>query len=323
MELTQLKYFLAAANTGRIVQAAEMLHVSQSAVSMAIARLEKELGVALFEKQGRYIRLTENGRDFQRMITPAIAELDFAQKQMQTSARTEPNTVLLAVEIPDMGSILSKLFFDMNHDVRFRQSMDTTEVARNKLLSNSVDFCISYEPFRSPEVETIRLLTEPVLVQLPDSHPLAGEKELSLCRLADTPFVSLAPEYSFRRWTDGMCFMAGFRPEICFEVCDTQSLIMVVSTHMAAALIAKSTHELNVNLAESPSGLSGRVNNIPLTDSFAERNVYVSYHKNRIFSEGAKGFLQFLIQFAQTMEQTKSLFETERLLKEQYSAEHT
>ena len=315
MELTQLKYFMAAVNCGQIVQAAEMLHVSQSAVSMAISRLEKELGVDLFEKKGRSIQLTKNGSLFVDMITPAIAELDFAQKQMMIADRKEPDTILLSVEMPDFATTLERIFLKMNPNVRFRQALDNTEAAQKKLLMEQVDFCLSYEPVRSPDITNIHVLTEPVLVQLRSDHPLAGRESLHLYELVDTPFVSFSPEYSFRRWSDGMCFLAGFRPNIIFEACETQSLITMVQFHGAAALIPQSAQYMN-EMYESENGVPADdpVRTIPLVDTFCVRHAWFSYHQNRILSEDAKAFLAFVIQFKAAMERFKNVGEAETFL---------
>ncbi|MGM9615503.1 MAG: LysR family transcriptional regulator [Oscillospiraceae bacterium] len=313
MELTQLKYFLTAVNCGQIVQAAEMLHVSQSAVSMAISRLEKELGVALFEKKGRGIQLTSNGSLFVEMITPAIAELDFAQKQMLIAEKKEPDTILLSVEMPDFATTLERIYLKMKPNVRFRQAMDNTKTAEKKLLTEKVDFCLSYEPIKSPEITTIHVLTEPVLVQLRADHPLAERKQLSLSELSETPFVSFAPDYSFRRWSDGMCFLAGFRPNVIFEACETQSLVTMVRFHGAAALIPQSAQYMNETL-EEPGTAEESIKTIPLVDTFCVRHAHLSYHKNRILSEDAKAFLAFVLQFKSAMELFNSVGLAEEFL---------
>ena len=313
MELTQLKYFLAAVNCGQIVKAAEMLHVSQSAVSMAVSRLEKELGVELFEKEGRGIRLTKNGSTFVEMITPAIAELDFAQKQMLIAESKEPDTILLSVEIPDFATTLERIYLKMQPSVRFRQAMDTTETAEKKVLMDQVDFCLSYEPIKSPDVTSIHVMTERVLVQLRSDHPLAGRESLSLYELADTPFLSFAPEYSFRRWSDGMCLLAGFKPNIFFEACETQSLIAMVQFHGAAALIPQSAQYMNENIEAFSTG-EKNIRTIPLTDNFCVRHAYLSYHQKRILSEDAKAFLDFVIQFKAAMERLDDVGKAEEFL---------
>jgi DNA-binding transcriptional LysR family regulator len=239
------------------------------------------------------------------MITPAIAELDFAQKQMLIADKNEPDTILLSVEMPDFATTLERIYLKMKPKVRFRQAMDSTETAEKKLLCESVDFCLSFEPYKSPDVTSIHVLTESVLVQLRADHPLAGRETLHLNELSETPFVSFSPEYSFRRWSDGMCFLAGFRPNIIFEACDTQSLVSMVQFHGAAALIPQSAQYMNETM-DTPIQTEKNVKTIPLVDNFCVRHAYLSYHKNRILSEDAKAFLDYVLQFKTAMERFAS-----------------
>lgn len=306
MELTQLKYFLAAANCGQIVQAAEMLHISQSAVSMAISRLEKELGVDLFERQGRSIRLTRHGESFAHMITPAMAELDFAANQMRT-AQQEPDTITLSVEMPDFATLFESIYCTLHPEARFRQGMDPTDVTRKKLVCGQVDFAISFEPFSDPDISSILLMQDPVLVQLSASHPLAGRDGIYLSELADTKFVSFSPEYSFRRWTDGMCYLAGFRPDVCFEVGDGQSMFHVVRYRNAATFIGLSTWTEDDYAAEPDVNEEDDVKAIPLLDKHCFRSAYLSYNKNRIITSETKSFLDYALQFKSAIERFGTL----------------
>ncbi len=314
MEFSQLRYFLAVANCGQIVQAAETLHVSQSAVSMAISRLEKELDVKLFEKKGRGIQLTNTGTRFMELITPALAELDFAQKQIMAADHVEQNTITLSVEMPDFATTLERIYCKINPGARFRQAMDTTESAKQKLLCANVDFCISYEAFHFPDVTSIHILREPALIQLHADHPLAERESLDIQELSEMLFATFSPEYSFRRWTDAMCFMAGFRPNVCFEACDTQSLMAIVRSHMAAAFVGESTFVNNNHLADHPTVDDTSITTVPLRNSFAERNVYFSYHKNRILSVDAQDFLDFVLQFKTAMERFDDIIVAENWL---------
>ena len=317
MELTQLKYFLAAANCGQIVQAAEMMHISQSAISMAISRLEKELGVALFEKRGRSIHLTKNGENFVSMITPAMAELDFAASQMLAADRVEPDTITLSVEMPDFATTFECIYCALNPSARFRQGMDPTEVTKQKLTCEKVDFTLSFEPFSDPDISTILLLQEPVLVQLSSAHPLFERESIRLSELAETPFVSFSPEYSFRRWTDGMCFLAGFRPDVCFEVGDTQSMLSIVQYRNAATFIGRSTWEEDQDTPELAPAASESVRAIPLADKHCQRSIYLSYNKNRILTSDLRSFLDYAMQFKTAMERFENLTDSKKWLVSQ------
>lgn len=316
MELTQLKYFLTVVNCGKVVDAAEMLHVSQSAVSMAISRLEQELGAELFERKGHRIQLTSYGSMFVNMITPAIADLDFAKKQIRNAQKREPDAILLSVEMPDFATTLERIYLKINPQARFRQAMDTTEIAAKKLQQEKVDFCIAYEPSKLPDVTSIHVMTERVMVQLRADHPLADRSSLRLGELADTPFVSFSPEYSFCRWFEGICSLAGFFPTIFFEVCDSQSLMTIVKTHGVAALIPETTQYMLAmgKDADTRPADSEPIRAIPLEDTFCVRHTHLLYHNKRILTENVRQFLEYVLRFRTVMEETGDIRTTEEIL---------
>lgn len=312
MELTQLKYFLCTANCGQITRAAEMLHISQSAISTAISRLERELGVELFCKSGRSIKLTENGERFVEMITPAVAELDFARDEMLSASHIEPNTIILSVEVPDFVSELERMYYRKSPEARFRQTTDTTEQALHKLRCNSVDFCIAYEPFDDPEIVSERILHERVLAQMSNAHPLAGRESLWLSELAEDAFVSFNRDYSFRRWMEGMCFLAGFRPKMRFEVCDTQAIMALLLLKNAVTFIAESSWK---HLQLQSHGFGEEDNPIiaiPLKDTFCERSCYLCYHRSRIHSPEARDFRDFAHRLHAAMDEYHDITTVER-----------
>lgn len=315
MELSQLRYFLAVANCGQIATAAASLHVSQSAISMSISRLEKELGVKLFERGHRSIRLSKIGKRFVELISPAMAELDFAQRQIIAMERTEPDVIAMSVETPDFAIGFERIFYQCHPNIRFRQSLDNTEQTRQKLMCNMIDFTLTFEPFQSPEICSLHIMTEPALVQLSSAHPLYSAEALWLSQLKDTPFVSFSAEFSFRRWTDGMCYLAGFCPEVCFEVCDTQSLMSFVQSNNAAAFIGKSTWESNNISSSNPTINDFSIRAIPLLDSCCTRSIYLSCNKNRILTPAAQEFWKYAGVFQELFAQHQCLDHVETLIQ--------
>lgn len=295
MELAQLKYFLTVANCGQISQAASMLYVSQSGISMSISRLEKELGVGLFERKGRSLQLTKSGKRFQELIAPAMAELEFAREQIVAFDSLEPDVVSLSIELPDFATGFEQIYCKLNPEVRFRQTMDTTETVHHKLLCKTVDFALTFEPFQDPEILSQRILCEPALVQLSKEHPLFTRRSISLPELRDSEFVSFSPDYSFRRWTDGLCGMSGFRPKVTFEVCDTQSLMQLVSESGAAAFVGKTSWDTFVQSSNGVPMIPVRA--IPLIEPHCIRNIYLSYNRERILTPAAKEFWEYALRF--------------------------
>ncbi|MCR5785978.1 MAG: LysR family transcriptional regulator [Eubacterium sp.] len=308
MELHQLQYFLAVANCGKITDASEMLHVSQSAISMSISRLEKELGANLFEKKGRQLYLTQNGQRFRDLISAAVAEINHAKNEIKKVGIMEPDVISMSVEMPDFSTRFQNLYMELNPNVIFKQSMDSTETARYKMQNLRVDFCIAFEPFNEADIISIPLLNERVCIQLSQNHPLANRSTVRLEEFKDDVFVSFSPEYSFRLWTDGMCFFAGFRPKICFEVCDTQSLLFILAKRNAVTFITESTSEIMGPVLD----IYQNYVTIPLENNHCRRNVYLCYHKNRIFSPTAQDFIKFAQKYKELYANLGSIYQVER-----------
>lgn len=289
-----------------------MLHVSQSAISTSISRLEKELGVELFCKDGRNIKLTENGSRFVDMITPAVAELDFAKNEMLSSCHIEPNTVVLSVEVTDFASELERIYYRVRPEARFRQSMDPTELALQKLRCNTVDFCLSYEPANDPEIVSELVCHDRVLAQMACTHPLAQRNSLWLGELAEDSFICLSRDFGFRRWMESMCFLAGFRPKTVFEVCDTSAIMAQLLVRNSVSFIAESTWKCLGMQSPTASKGNDPIVAIPLKDAFCERSCYLQYHRSRIHSPEAREFREFAHQLYGSMDEFHDIFRAEQ-----------
>lgn len=306
MELPQLKYFLSTISYGSIREAAEQHNVSQSAISMAIARLEKEFDVELFQKQGRNITPTKQGRMLAELVQPAIAQLDFAAQQMVANKMIEPNIITLSVEMGDFATFMEYTYMRKHPNVLFHQALDTRESMQHKLLSATADFAISFEPFRAPDIVSVQIFEEPTFIQVSFEHPLADKKSIALNELASDTLVSFSSEYGIRRWMDEMCFIAGFRPARYYEVCDSQSLLRIVSLRNAITFIGRSTADWNDYFRED-SAKTDNVRTIPLTDDFCKRTVYLLYNRNRVFTQDAVQFLDYSMQLKDIYKTTKDI----------------
>jgi DNA-binding transcriptional LysR family regulator len=97
MELTQLKYFFITAGYEHITRAAEELHIAQPALTQSIHRLEEELGIKLFERHGRNIKLSPSGRILQKRLSVIFSELDSAIAEMWDVAGIRHKTLRLNV----------------------------------------------------------------------------------------------------------------------------------------------------------------------------------------------------------------------------------
>ncbi|WP_166269741.1 hydrogen peroxide-inducible genes activator [Marinobacter caseinilyticus] len=201
MTLTELRYIVTLAREKHFGRAAERCHVSQPTLSVAVKKLEDELGIPLFERSKSSIRVTETG---QRIIEQSQRVLDQVGviKDMAQDGKNQLNSPLKVGAIYTIGPYLfphllpelrrgapdMPLFIEENYTANLRQ----------KLRHSELDAIIIALPFEEPEVVTLPLYDEPFVVLLPGNHPLAKKKTLTAEELAQEQLLLLGPGHCFR-----------------------------------------------------------------------------------------------------------------------------
>lgn len=217
MDLLQLRYFQAVARREHLSRAAAELRVAQPSLSRAIARLEADLGVPLFDRVGRGLRLNRFGAGFLRRVDRVLRELEDARRELNDAAGLERGSVAVAAEtLLTLTGVVKE--FRAAHpgvDIRLYQS-SATEMA-NQLRAGEIDLCFASQPLPGPDFRTRELLREEVLLAVPVGHRLAGRKRIRLEELAGEPFVTTRPGYWPRELADRLFAEAGLRPEYTCE----------------------------------------------------------------------------------------------------------
>ncbi|MGJ8532060.1 MAG: LysR family transcriptional regulator [Alphaproteobacteria bacterium] len=194
MNLNQLRFFLSIAETGSVTRSAELLHLSQPALTRGIRQLEEELGVSLFQRLPRAMRLTRFGTSFLRHAQSVFVQLENAQAELQhLSERTEDEIVIGSGPTWTMGGLAeivgSVLRTYPNLSIKVRTGYD--QQLADMLRSGEVDFALT-DISRDPDKDD--LSQEPLIhcqyvVACRNDHPLAGEKNVSLERLLAFPWA--------------------------------------------------------------------------------------------------------------------------------------
>jgi DNA-binding transcriptional LysR family regulator len=202
MDLLQLRYFQAVARHQHVSRAAAELRVAQPALSRVIARLEAELGVPLFDRRGRRIRLNRFGAMFLARAGRALDELDQGQRELRDAAGLAQGTVAVAAETLRTLSGLLAGFLAGHPGVSFRLFQSPAPAMAAQLQAGEVDLCLASQPLPGPALTSTELLSEEVLLAVPPSHRLAGRTRATVGELAGEPFVTTRPGYWQRALTD-------------------------------------------------------------------------------------------------------------------------
>src|SRR5258707_6333954 len=215
MELHQLRYVCAVAETGSFSRAAEQTHVSQPSLSQQILKLEDELGARLFDRLGRSVRLTELGKTFLPRARAVLRELEAARGDVVERKDSIGGAICVGV-IPTIAPYFlpAQLTFLSR---RFPQARTTvveeiTPVLLERLRASVVDVAILALPIRVHEFETFPLLTEHLFTSLPKQHRYAKRTSLALRDLHVEPFLLLRDGHCFRDTAVAACDQAPREP---------------------------------------------------------------------------------------------------------------
>ncbi|MFD0958580.1 LysR family transcriptional regulator [Paenibacillus chungangensis] len=241
MELRQLYYFVKVAKKEHVTQAAEELHVAQSAVSRQIHQLEEELGVKLFVQKGRNLQLTPVGALFLKRAEVILADLERAVIEIHEFLDPEKGEIRLGFPhslgislVPQVVAAFRKLH--PNVKFRFKQGMYPSLI--RDLTKGEIDLAfISPFPKEHEQVCGEVLLTEELYAILPPGHPLSSEKGIELKRLEHETFVLFSEGYSLRPIVWDACERAGFIPKIGFEGEETDTIRGLVAAGMGVSLL--------------------------------------------------------------------------------------
>jgi len=221
MTLTELRYIVSLHQTGHFGKAAERCHVSQPTLSIAIKKLEDELGIALFERGRTQMRTTPIG---ERIVAQAQLVLEQADriKELADVGRDPLGSRLAIGAIFTVGPYLFPCFVPGLHQLAPGMPLyieeSFTAVLREKLRGGELDAIIIALPFTEPDVVTQSLYEEPFVVLMPFDHPLAKHEKITQKQLEKETVLLLGEGHCFRDQVLASC--PGVRKS--FDHADTQ-----------------------------------------------------------------------------------------------------
>lgn len=215
VELTQLKYFNAVAYYESITKAADALRISQPTMSKTIKLLEHNVGIPLFERDGRSVRLNSSGKAFLAFTENILRDLDTATAEA-IKAAGQPPQVSVASTSQTFTPML-EMFFERNTDVRVFYRLCSVHSASRMLMRGEVSFIYSTLPVLDDSIEWIPINTSRVFVLMPDTNPLALKKKISLSELKNERFLFGDYGSDMLLLCNRFCALAGFAPNIIYN----------------------------------------------------------------------------------------------------------
>jgi DNA-binding transcriptional LysR family regulator len=250
MELRHLRYFVAVAEELSFNRAAQRLRISQPPLSNQIKQLEEELGVQLFERSSRGVRMTEAGEALLDEARRIFVQLEQTTRVVQRVGHGEVGRLTLGFVPSASNEMLPSILRTFRHrypEVElFLREMRPDRVVQ-RLHDQQIDAGFLYLPLDDASLNVECVSREPLVLALPESHRLASKPRIALQALTEEPFI-LPARYSmpglYGQVTKA-CHQAGFVPRaVQKDVWLMQTIVGLVAGNICVALVPASLRNL-------------------------------------------------------------------------------
>ncbi len=303
MELNQLRYVVAVAETGNFTRASERCHVTQPSLSQQIINLESEVGHKLFHRLGRKAVLTEAGAVFLERARRILFEVENASRELGDHAGLGRRITVGAVQtimpylitplIAECRERLPNLQIDAREDFR----RDLTEA----VIEGDLDLAVVPLPVKDHRLSVEPLLTEPLVLVVGKHHPFARRTSISITDLAEETFISLGDMSSLASQTRVFFGDHHFQPKIGYRCAQVATLKRFASMGLGISILPQIAR-----LQEDRDTLTY----LRISGSEPTREIAVIRHLQRYQSRGAEDFLRLLREHVGEKQTTHPFDET-------------
>lgn len=293
MNWQHLRYFEVLAKEEHFAKAAELLHVTQPALSKAIDSLETDLGIPLFERNGHSIRLTKYGKVLCNYVIFATNEIEKGVETIHGLFKMDARVVSFA-SIFTMGTnfvpAIIKSFHAQHPDIKLPYYQKSTKNILNDLLDGNIEFGFCGEFPRKGKYEGIDselVLVEELMVAVPLGHPLAERSSVRYEELLSEEFIGYTANTGIIHSLDECLSKAGFAlSELrqTYQAAEDNTVVAMVRAGLGIAFVAN-----------NPTIYAEGVAMVPVTQPQLSRKLYMVWSRNRYMSSVAKAFKRHVL----------------------------
>ena len=294
MEIRNLITFLKVTELKSFSKAAEALDYSQSAVTVQIQQLERELGVQLFDRIGKNITMTQYGKDFiayAQDVTTAVARAKtFAATNSELTGTVRVGTLdsLMTASFADIVPVFHQRFPHVLSNIR----VDTIAGLKERLIKNELDliYTLDLQTLDTQFVQTFEA-EEDIVVVTNINNPLTRRKNVRLADLVHFPFILINRSNAYRDQFDRELARQGLNVEPFLELESDVLALRLISENpeylsvLPRYTIQKSIHEKNLAI-------------IPVADCTMHEWRQVLYHKNKVLTPQIRGMMDTILEIA-------------------------
>lgn len=291
MTLQQLYYFQAIAELQHYNKAAEKLHVTQPSLSKAMANLEEELGIALFEKRGRNVALSKYGAMFLSHVERIIEEKELAEREVKQLVDATTGHIDIAYITPIAQYYIPRLVRQFlsreeNQHVTFTFTQSYTDRMLEGLKHNEFDVIFG-SMADEDNLEFIPIIKEELVVIVPAGHPLADKKSIELSEIEECSHITYSEQSAMGKYVRKIFKSNHIQMHIVCEASDEAAIGALVAEQFGVAYVAL-TWEIKELVRK------GKVKKIKVEGQEKYRRIYMIYEKDKYQIPAVKNFIRYV-----------------------------
>ena len=288
MNFNQLHYFCVLAEIEHYTQAAKLLSITQPSLTHSVKELEKELGVCLFNKQGRNVKINQFGQFVYARVLPILSELEKTKSELVTMIDPNKGTVNLSFLhslaqkfIPTIISEFVKN--EENRQINFVFNQGISEDIKEDFKENKIDIAFTSN-IEEDGITSIPIIKQELFLITPLEHPLADKEEIDLSEAAQFPFVYYEEKSGLRPILDNLFKSINMEPNIAYQLADDSAVCGFVSANLGIAVVP------NIfGLDRFP------IKVIKIKRPLYNRFIYLSFSTDKYMSPPVKKFKDFIL----------------------------
>jgi len=286
MELRQLQYAVQIAKERNFSRAAEKLHIAQPSLSQQLSKLEKEIGVLLFQRNTNSVEVTHAGAAFVDKAQQILGMVDGLKQEMEDISQMKKGRLIVG-SMPITGATVMPLilpaFRSMYPQIEVTLVEETSANLELLTASGETDISLLMLPLKHESLVSETIYEEEIVLSVPPNHPLSARRSgtIEIGELANEPFIALKKGQGLRKLTHELCSEAGFTPNIVFESSVMETVQSLVAAGMGIAFVPEM---ISRRISGDLSVVNLRLSAKPT------RSLVIAYRKGRYLSKAAEAF---------------------------------
>lgn len=291
MDIQHLKYFVAVATEGNFTRAAQKLYVSQPTISKMVRSIEEELGVILFDRSGKNVKLTDAGEIILAQAQNIIKSFQNLSSELDDLMQLKKGYIHIGLP-PMIGSqFFPKVIHEFHREypnILIQLVEDGAIKIEKAVYDGALDLGVVVLPVDEEQFHSFSIVNERLMLMTHSSHPLSRKKSVKLAELEQESFIMFQRDFTLHSRIIAECIRVGFHPNITCESSQWDFISEMVIADLGVALL--------------PETICRQVNNdqvsiIPLIEPIIPWNLGIIWRKDRYLSFAAREWIRFSKMF--------------------------